>query len=618
MEKNTTKFTAHGGVKSVVQIAVLGAEEIHLTNFDQANFLFLNSVSEVIAHAESVDIFVVKAANIDDEKILIYLNENEIPFVSIEGEVDHSFLELLVANISKTTALGFFPTDFVNIHNYGISFDAISNHINFFENGLKKKALTRAAIHGDGILILDEHRISAYADKFDNLKEGYVCQKFVPASGAASRMFSFLSKFQSEFNPEVDCIKKYITDNQAQDLQEFITNSDRFPFSDQINYIIRQRNSDFDQWADGKKHFHFIKIMLDEDELNFAFKPKGVVPFHKYESCIATPMEEHVKEAFNYAFSEGSARLHFTVSEEHLTMFDEIIKNLPIDKRNNLLVEYSYQDKSTDTIAVDLENKPFRNGNQQLLFRPSGHGALLANLDNLNADIIFIKNIDNVTNNNIQQVDLHKKALAGILLELQTKIFGILNQIESNELTSNSIPNIISFLANDLNIHLQNDFAEADFEQQKQILSEALSRPIRVCGMVKNHGEPGGGPFWIEDENGISLQIVETSQIDLENEQQNEILKSATHFNPVDLVCGIKNHRGEKYNLHDFVDHKSGFIVYKNHEGTEIKAYELPGLWNGAMARWISVFVEVPLSTFNPVKTVNDLLKPAHQPQSWK
>lgn len=618
MEENNTKFSANSSLRSVVQIAIVGAEEIHLTNFDQCKFLFLNSVSEVIAHANSVDIFILNTLNNHDQKILIYLQQNDIPFITIDGDLNHAVLETLATNIAKTRTLGFLDSDFVHIYNYGISIDAISNHINFFEKGLKKKALKRAAIIGDGILILDQKQISAYADKFGILQEKYICQKFVPASGAASRMFSFLAKFQADFNPDQDSIEKYIDDNEAEDLREFIANSDKFPFFEQINKTIHQNNPDCQNWSNSKKYFHFVKIMLDEGELNFACKPKGVVPFHQYEKSIATPAEEHIKEAFEYAFSENLARLHFTVSEEHKVMFEEIIQNFESESQNRLLVEYSFQDKSTDTIAVDLDNKPFRNGNNQLLFRPSGHGALISNLNNLTADVIFIKNIDNVSCGDTKEVALYKKALAGILLDLQSKVFVILNQIENNELTADLIPNIVSFLSNDLNIHLPNGFSEMNFNNQKNIIGEALTRPIRVCGMVKNQGEAGGGPFWIEGDYGISLQIVETSQIDLENEQQSEILKSATHFNPVDIVCGIKNHKGEKYNLHDFVDHKSGFIVHKNHEGTDIKAYELPGLWNGAMARWISVFVEVPLCTFNPVKTVNDLLKPGHQPQSWK
>ncbi len=616
MEENIKKQATRNGLDQGLNIAIFGSDESQFVDFTKANLIFLDSFADVIAHATSADITVVKVTHVDDKEIIIYLDQTKTPFVIIDGELDNSVLDLLVENILKCKSLGFSNSDFANIQNYGVSIDAIANHINFFNQGLKKIALNRAAIDGDGIIILDENEISKHARHFDEQKETQVCQKFVPASGAASRMFSFLSKFVTDFNPDSDCIEKYIEENQDLELQEFISNSDKFPFSNEVNDIILQQNADFNKWSEARKHYHFVKVMLDETDLNFAFKPKGVIPFHSYESFSSTPTEEHIKEAFEYAFSQNNARLHFTVSEEHQSMFEEIVKKFL--SKDRLEVEYSYQDKSTDTIAVDLDNKPFRNGNDQLLFRPSGHGALISNLNNLNADVIFIKNIDNVTNSNIDEISLHKKALAGVLVDLQTKIFDILNQIDNSTILSDNIPNITSFLANDLNIHLPKDFAASDFEQQKKLLKEALSRPIRVCGMVKNQGEPGGGPFWIEDEHGISLQIVETSQIDLENQQQSEILKSATYFNPVDLVCGIKNHKGEKYNLHDFVDYKSGFIVNKNHEGTDIKAYELPGLWNGAMARWISVFVEVPLSTFNPVKTVNDLLKPAHQPQPWK
>ncbi|KFC57567.1 NAD metabolism ATPase/kinase [Flavobacterium gilvum] len=250
-----------------------------------------------------------------------------------------------------------------------------------------------------------------------------------------------------------------------------------------------------------------------------------------------------------------------------------------------------------------------------LVFRPGGHGALIGNLNTIDADVVFVKNIDNVSQNNIKEISFYKKALAGVLIELQYQIFGFLNALDKDEIASEKINEILVFLKKQLNIEMKDYFHKFKLENQVSELKEILNRPIRVCGMVKNEGEPGGGPFWVKGNEGrLTLQIVETSQVDLNNEMQLKILGNATHFNPVDLVCGLKNYKNEQFDLSEFVDHDSGFIVHKNSGGVEVKSYELPGLWNGAMANWLTVFVEVPLLTFSPVKTVNDLLKPEHQP----
>ncbi len=298
------------------------------------------------------------------------------------------------------------------------------------------------------------------------------------------------------------------------------------------------------------------------------------------------------------------------------TIIDRVKHKVEEKSKTTLHVTYSHQHKSTDTIAVTHENEPFRNENGRLVFRPGGHGALINNLNDLEADVIFIKNIDNVIQNHIQEITLYKKALAGILIDLQQQIFRILKALENDELAERNIPEIIDFMEQKLNIDILEDFYKYTTENKLDLIKNKLNRPIRVCGMVKNEGEPGGGPFWVKSYKGnVSLQIVESSQVDSHNKQQAEILRKATHFNPVDLVCATKNYRGEKFDLTQYVDPSTGFIVTKNKNGKELKGYELPGLWNGAMAKWITVFVEVPLITFNPVKTVNDLLKPAHQTQ---
>ena len=356
---------------------------------------------------------------------------------------------------------------------------------------------------------------------------------------------------------------------------------------------------------------------MSPDYFDYANKPKGVLPFHKYKTHIATAAEEHLHECAYYASSNGVSNLHFTVSEAHQSQFESIIDTVKseMEKESGTVINtsYSFQNKSTDTIAVDLKNNPFRDKNDKLLFRPGGHGALIENLDNLDADIVFIKNIDNVIQNHIESIALYKKTLAGVLVELQQKVFKYLNGIDEGNVKH--LDEIIDFVKNELNIGVNDGFSKYTSENKISYLKELLDRPIRVCGMVKNEGEPGGGPFWVQDSKGVvSLQIVESSQVDLANAGQAKILASATHFNPVDLVCGMRNYKNEKFDLKQFVDHNSGFIVEKTQNGKPLKSYELPGLWNGAMAKWITVFVEVPLITFNPVKTVNDLLKDPHQP----
>jgi hypothetical protein len=354
---------------------------------------------------------------------------------------------------------------------------------------------------------------------------------------------------------------------------------------------------------------------LAPDYFNFSNKPKATLPFHKYKTHIATPVDEHLNECIHYA----NSNMHFTVSESHQKQFESVVNSIKneIEKESgtSLHINYSYQNKSTDTLAVDFENNPFRDENGKLFFRPGGHGALIENLNNLDADIIFIKNIDNVIQNNINKIALYKKALAGILIELQQQVFKYLHAIDADEIQQENGWEILLFLQEKLNISIPNSFYQLSFEDKMTEIKAILNKPIRVCGMVKNEGEAGGGPFWVKDEKGsISLQIVESSQVDLSDENQRGILNASTHFNPVDIVCGIKNYKKEKFDLTQFVDHNSGFIVEKTTFERGIKSYELPGLWNGAMAKWITVFVQVPLITFNPVKTVNDLLKPAHQP----
>ena len=520
----------------------------------------------------------------------------------------------LIQNFSFTAA------DFKQINDLGISLDKIEGELLLFQSGIPKIMLERPATINDGILKLSNEEFQKHAYFFDGKKNGLKLKKFVPASGAASRMFKFLCEFLIDFDHENETINAYINRKKDKNLPIFLAGIEKFPFYAEVKEKIKSFNTDYYSLESHEKSYQFIKIMLEHEHFDFANKPKGTLAFHKYFTHIATPIEEHLNECAFYASANSVSNLHFTISENHQDLFKKIVEDIKekveLKSKTKTKVTFSYQYKSTDTIAVDPQNSPFRNTQGALVFRPGGHGSLINNLNALDADTIFIKNIDNVIQNHIEEITLYKKGLAGILLNWQYQIFHILKAIENQEIEQKNIPEIVDFMRQKLNIDILEDFDNYTLTTKIDFIKNKLNRPIRVCGMVKNEGEPGGGPFWVKSYKGnVSLQIVESSQVAVHNKEQAAILASATHFNPVDLVCGIKNHQGQKFDLTEFIDHSTGFIVNKNNKGKDLKGYELPGLWNGAMAKWITVFVEVPLVTFNPVKTVNDLLKPAHQPQ---
>jgi nicotinamide riboside kinase len=549
------------------------------------------------------------------------LIDNNKPFITISGDKE-TRLKKAVSIIEELTIalqMGFSPLDFLQIYKHGIPLENIKNQLRSFSEGVLKSVLVNPATLNHGILKLTDTDFEQKASYFDANKSALKLKKFVPASGAASRMFKFLTTFLNEFDFGNESINAYINRKKDTELSLFIVGMDKFAFFEAVDRKLKEIYPNFNSLERDYKNYYFIKTLLSPEYFDFANKPKGILPFHKYMTRIAAPIEEHLYECAFYATSNNQSNLHLTVSENHQEQFEEIIEKIKdeIEAKSNstINVTYSYQKKETDTISVDSENKPFRNEKGMLVFRPGGHGALIENLNAIDADVVFIKNIDNVIQNNIQQISFYKKALAGILIELQHQIFDYLKVLDSQEPNLERIDEILDFLQNKLNVILNDDFHKFKLSNQISTLKDALNRPIRICGMVKNEGEPGGGPFWVRGIDGnASLQIVETSQVDLTNSDQVKVLSNATHFNPVDLVCGLKNYQNEKFDLKQFVDPNSGFIVHKNNAGIDLKAYELPGLWNGAMANWLTVFVEVPLFTFNPVKTVNDLLKPAHQP----
>jgi hypothetical protein len=546
------------------------------------------------------------------------LIDNNKPFIILSGDKSLRLSKAIavVEDLAKAQKMGFSSLDFTQIYRHEIPLKNIQNQLNLFKNGIGKAFLTEPGTTLNGITKLSEVDFQEKVIFFDAHKSELKFKNFVPASGAATRMFMFLSAFLNEFDLKNESINAYINRKKDTELSLFIVGMDKFPFFKEVYAKLKEVFPEFDLMERDHKNYNFIKILLSPDYFDFANKPKGILPFHKYKTHIATAIEEHLYECAHYSNSNGKSHLHFTVSEIHQNQFEKVVnvvKNkVELELDTTIDISYSYQYKSTDTIAVDLNNNPFRDEKAELVFRPGGHGALIENLNNLDSDIVFIKNIDNVIKNQMESIVFYKKALAGILIELQQQIFQFLNEIEI--VPEDNLVEIETFAKNKLNIELPLDFSKYTFENKKSYLESVLDRPIRVCGMVKNEGEPGGGPFWVRDSKGsISLQIVETSQVDLTNANQVKILANATHFNPVDLVCGLRNHKNERFDLNRFIATNSGFIVEKNKNGKPLKGYELPGLWNGGMAKWISVFVEVPLITFNPVKTVNDLLKPAHQ-----
>jgi len=365
-----------------------------------------------------------------------------------------------------------------------------------------------------------------------------------------------------------------------------------------------------------------VHFLLDRDGLGYASLPKGLLKFHIYPEGGRTAFEEHLVEAANYvARQNGSCAVHFTVSKEHLvkfkTRFSEVRSIYENKYDVSFQVTFSFQKNRTDTISVDRDNMPFRQNDGRLLFRPGGHGALLENLNDLDADIIFIKNIDNVAPDRLKRITYSwKKALGGHLIGIQERLFGYMKDLHTGTVRKSSLDDMIRFWEIELCQPCPSSLYRAPLEEKRHLIMQKFNRPIRVCGMVKNVKEPGGGPFWVQNEAGIkAIQVLEKAQINPQSEEQIELFEASTHFSPVDFVCGVRDWQGRPYHLPDYVDQDTYLISQKSKEGRDLKALEHPGLWNGSMARWISVFVEVPLETFTPVKTVNDLLRNEHQPE---
>lgn len=500
--------------------------------------------------------------------------------------------------------------DRVLLAHKGMTEQQINAQLECFKKGFRFLELAGAASVEKGILKLEEEEEKEILHIWDQyLLKGKTILKFVPASGAASRMFKDLFEFldASYDTPQTPFEKT------------FFAGIHDFAFYGELNNCcIANVLKDIPTLIEAKQHKLIVRFLLSSEGLNYGSLPKGLLKFHNYPSGPRTPMEEHLVEGALYAKGGNTIHIHFTVSSEHRAEFEKL-SALKKEEYENMFgvsynITYSEQKPNTDTIAADMDNNPFRDDTGKLVFRPGGHGALIENLNDLNADVVFIKNIDNVVPDNFKGATVkYKKVIAGKLVELQEQIFNYIRLLDSGKQTREQMIEIAQFLQRKL--YTRNpDLKFLEDSTLALYLKEKLNRPIRVCGMVKNTGEPGGGPFLALNSDGtISLQILESSQIDLKDPSKKEMFVNGTHFNPVDLVCSLKDYQGNKFDLTTYVDKNTGFISGKSKNGKELKALELPGLWNGAMSDWNTIFVEVPIETFNPVKTVNDLLREQHQ-----
>ena len=486
------------------------------------------------------------------------------------------------------------PQDIRQIEEHGLSPEQIERQMERCRTGFPYLNLARAAVAGDGIVRMDASEAERCRALYRSRRDERRIVKFVPASGAATRMFKSLFGYLE-------------TGQAGPEVREVIERINRFAFADELHRL-----------TGGSSSPRRLIEGIVRDGLGYGRLPKALILFHKYPEGARTPLEEHLAEGAMYAAGKsGKVNVHFTVSAEHRELFKKLVEEKAGEFAKRYGVDYnitfSEQKPSTDTIAADMDNQPFRD-NGKLLFRPGGHGALIENLNDLDADVIFIKNIDNVVPDKLKADTVtYKKLIAGVLVTLQKQAFEYLELLDSGKYTHEQMMEMLQFLQKKL-FCKNPETKDLEDSVLAIYLKNKLNRPMRVCGMVKNVGEPGGGPFLAYNSDGtISLQILESSQIDMNDPQKKEMFEKGTHFNPVDLVCAVRDYKGHKFDLVKYVDKATGFISYKSKNGKELKALELPGLWNGAMSDWSTVFVEVPLSTFNPVKTVNDLLREQHQ-----
>jgi len=512
----------------------------------------------------------------------------------------------------------FSSEDLAQIKSKGISIENINKQITLLNKGNQALDIIRPALINDGITALSEEDKKKYLAVFEKEKDRFSLEKFVPASGAASRMFKDWIFFLENYKPGRDFYKRFVKQNALESMpdeaEDFIDEVSSYAFYEDLMEVLKENEPGFFQLDENEQSWKLLHYILSEEGLNYRKLPKMLLKFHRYNrDNILTPIEEHTIEALDHTqTNQQKAKVHFSISPLHLSLFEnkkkEILSKFSID------ISHSFQKPETETLMLDEKGNIVRDKQGNIRFRPGGHGSLLNNIQEISSDLIFIKNIDNVQKGEKKKDSLrYKKILAGKLIELIDKRNRFLNLLDTQKPIGEELKEIETFAKNELNIHFIEGYDTLNNSGKRKYLYYKLNRPMRVAGMIKNTGAPGGGPFWALDKNGLeSLQIIEQSQLDLSKPSQKELFDSSTHFNPVDLVIHHKDHKGNAYDLQEFVNPNTAFISEKTLGTNKVKIFEYPGLWNGSMDGWISIFVEVPLTTFTPVKTITDLLKPAH------
>ena len=509
-------------------------------------------------------------------------------------------------------------SDLKQFKRLGIKPEQVDQQIEHFRNGFDYIALQSAAAVDNGIRQLSEQEVEAHVARFRERTSTLSMVKMVPASGSATRMFKVLNSFMATYDGSDAGYLQMLQEKNPDTAFIFFEKIREYPFYRQLRESLYRSHLDVDRLLRKNQFIEILEFLLTEKGLNYNATPKGLIDFHLYPERVRTAFEEHLVEGALYCNNGKTANLHFTVSEEHLGRFKALLKSVRERYRKetgiDFRVTFSIQRRDTDTVSLTKDNALLRDKNGRVVFRPGGHGALIHNLNSLKEEIVFIKNIDNVTpDRNKTDTVKYKQALGGILLETRERVFHYARLLDKRGVAPGTLDEIEAFIRDNLGYKSPERPPHANQRERVKHLKLLLDRPLRVCGMVKNEGEPGGGPFWVgASDGGQRLMIVESAQVDLRNREQKNIFLKSTHFNPVDIVCSTCNHKGKKYNLLDFIDARQGFITSKSFEGEDIRVQELPGLWNGAMANWNTIFVEVPLSTFTPVKTVFDLLRVEH------
>ena len=518
----------------------------------------------------------------------------------------------------------FSDQDIKEIEARNLTVAKVREQLAIFEKGFSYCKLNRPCTPGDGIMLLnlaDEERLIALYEQAAGQGRAL---KFVPASGAATRMFQALLAVRNRLstlpaNPAQP--NPGLNPDHEKILREFIRDLPKYAFYHELQAMTEHQKGNLDELGRQGQYLQILDYLLSARGLNLAERPKALIPFHVYPNQVRTPLEEQLLEGAAYVKDrQGLVRLHLTVSSEHQDLITESAKRIVKQyesKDLKLQVTFSNQNPATDTLSLDKDHQPSRDNQNRLIWHPGGHGALLTNLNALKGDIVFIKNIDNVSPDRLKAETIrYKKVLGGLLVTIQERIFDFLEKLTHDAISPADLAQAFRFIREWLSIEIPAAVQQGSEAVQTEFLIKQLHRPLRICGMVRNEGEPGGGPFWVEDADGFaSLQIVESSQIDQTLPEQLAVWRSSTHFNPVDLVCGLRDYLGRPFDLQQYVDPQKGFICRKSRNGAEYKVYEWPGLWNGAMARWNTVFIEVPLITFTPVKTVFDLLRKERQPE---